>query len=135
MLKASLSSLIIIFLCTSCTVVPVKKAHSDNDIKCGVSTHEYDLKMIKSGHITASCNSPECILSIGVFAAAWTGVTAIISGSIVIIGNTVHWLEQQGPCDSGELDEQVFEINNPLIQQGGKSIVTKEALERELEND
>jgi len=132
MLKASLSCLIILLLCTSCTVVPAKKAHSDNDIKCGVSTHEYNLKMVKSGHITASCNSPECILSIGMFAAAWTGVTAIISGSIVIIGNTVHWLEQLGPCDSDELNEQVLETNKPLIQQGGKSIVSKEALEKEL---
>ena len=121
-------------LLVSCTVVPVKKAHSHRDAMCGVSTHEYDLKMVEAGQISASCNSAECILSIGLAAAAWTGVTAIISGSIVLVGNTVHWLEQQGPCDKDQLTQQVTVINEPLIKQGGKPILTKEEFEQELED-
>lgn len=123
------------FLCVSCAVVPVTKAHSTRDIQCGVSSHEFDLKMIKAGSISASCNTPECILSIGLFAAAWTGVTAIVSGSIVLVGNTVHWIEQQGPCDADILDEQVIDLNAPLIRQGGKSIKTKQEFEQELEDE
>lgn len=122
-------------LCTSCSVVPVEKSHSAEDIACGVSTHEYDLKMVQMGNVSASCDSPECILSIGLFAAAWTGFTAIVSGSIVVIGNTVHWLEQQGPCDNDKLEQHVVKVNTPLIKQGGKPILTKEALEQELEEE
>lgn len=117
--------------CISCAVVPVQKAHSPRDIICGVSTHEYDLKMVEMGSINASCNSPECVVSIGVFAAAWTGVTAVVSGSIVLIGNTVHWLEQQGPCDKDELNRQVVDVNTPLIKQGGKKVLIKEEIELE----
>lgn len=124
-----------VFLCVSCAVVPVVKPHTPEDIECGLSTHEYDLKMVKMGSVSASCNSPECVLSIGLFAAAWTGVTAIVSGSIVMVGNTVHWLEQQGPCESDKLEQQVNNVNAPLIQQGGKPILTKEELEQELEDE
>jgi len=117
--------------CISCAVVPVQKAHSTRDIICGVTTHEYDLKMVEMGGLSASCNSPECIVSIGVFAAAWTGVTAVVSGSIVLIGNTVHWLEQQGPCDKDELNRHVIDVNTPLIKQGGKKVLIKEEIELE----
>lgn len=124
-----------VFFCVSCAVVPVVKPHTPDDIECGVSTHEYDLKMVQMGSISASCDSAECILSIGLFAAAWTGVTAIVSGSIVVVGNTVHWLEQQGPCDSDKLVQQVNSVNAPLIQQGGKNIKTKTELEDVLEDE
>ena len=124
-----------IFLCVSCAVVPVEKSRSPRDIECGVTSHEYDLKMVQMGSVSASCDTPECILSIGLFAAAWTGFTAIVSGSIVVVGNTVHWLEQQGPCDTDTLDQQVAEVNAPLIKQGGKPILIKEALEQELEEE
>lgn len=124
-----------IFFCVSCAVVPVEKPHSAEDILCGVSTHEYDLKLVKMGSISASCDSPECVLSIGIFAAAWTGVTAIVSGSIVVVGNTVHWLEQQGPCDNDKLEQQINNVNAPLIQQGGKNIKTKSELEEVLEDE
>ena len=84
------------------------------------------------GGITAGCGSAECILSLGIFAAAWTGFTAVISGSIVVVGNTVHWLEQQGPCDIEQLQKQVVDVNQPLIKQGGKAIHTKEELIQKL---
>jgi len=118
----------------SCAVVPVKKPHSLRDSACGLSTHEWNLKMLKAGSYSASCNSPECILSVGLVAAAATGITAIVSGSIVVVGNIVHWVETLGGCDIEKLDKMVDEINTPLIQQGGKSIRTKQALENELED-
>jgi len=120
-------------LTVACTVVPVKKPHSLRDSACGVSTHEYDLKMVQAGVISASCDSPECVLSIAVVAAAWTGITAIVSGSIVLVGNTIHWLEQQGDCDIERVNQQVNEMNSPLLKKGGKPIKTKEELEREIE--
>lgn len=117
------------FLSLSCAVVPVQRAHSPYDRVCGISTHEYDLEVVQMGNISASCHSAECIVSIGVFAAAWTGITAVVSGSIVLIGNTVHWIEQQGPCDKNELAQQVTDVNTPLIEQGGKTVIIKEEID------
>jgi len=117
----------------SCAVVPVKKPHSARDSACGISTHEWDLKMVKAGGFSASCGSPECVLSVGLVAAATTGITAIVSGSIVVVGNVVHWVETHVGCDDKNMNKVVDEINTPLIQQGGKSIKTKQAMEKEFE--
>lgn len=32
-----------------------------------------------------------------------TGGSAVVSGSIVLVGNTAHWLEYQGTCSDGYL--------------------------------
>ncbi len=132
MLKVALIIFISLFT-VSCAVVPVTKPHSARDRACGLSTHQWNLDLVKAGHYSASCNSPECILVTGVAAIAVVGVTAIVSGSIVLVGNVVHWVEQQGRCDAEERDHIVSDINTPLIQQGGKPIRTKRALEKELE--
>lgn len=117
----------------SCAVVAVRKPHSIRDSACGTSTHEWDLKMVKAGRYSASCGSPECVLSVGLVAAAATGITAIVSGSIVVVGNVVHWVETKVACDDEQLNKVIDEINTPLIQQGGKLIKTRQALEKEFE--
>ena len=118
-------------LVVACAVVPVKKPHSQRDVACGLSTHEWDLKMVQAGSYSANCNSPECVVSVGLVAAAATGITAIVSGSIVLVGNMIHWVEQQGDCDIDKLDNVVNEINKPLLDQGGKPIKTIDELEHE----
>jgi len=124
--------IVFILLSVSCAVVPVKKPHSIRDNECGISSHEWDLKMIQAGQYSAHCNSAECVVSIGLVAAAVTSVTAIVSGSIVVVGNVIHWIEQQGSCDSEKLNATIKEINAPLLEQGGKPIKTRQALEKEI---
>ena len=44
-----------------------------------------------------SCTNRDCayvLVAIGAVAAA----TAVVSGSIVLVGNVVYWLERQGKC-------------------------------------
>ncbi len=122
-------------LCASCAVVPAKKLKSQRDIECGITTHEYRLKMVEMGHLSATCNTPECLVSIGVVAAITTGVTAVISGSIVVVGNMMHWIEQQGPCDKEVLERKVDKINQPLFNQGGKRVMIKDELKQELKDE
>ncbi len=133
MIKKFLLLVLSLFI-VSCAVVPVKKPHSVRDRACGVSTHEWDLRMVQAGSYSANCNSPECVLSVGMVAVAATSITAIVSGSIVVVGNVVHWVETLGGCDVEKLEKTVNDINAPLIQQGGKPIKTKQALEQELED-
>ncbi len=132
MLRIATVILILLFT-VSCAVVPVTRPHSAHDSACGLSTHKWDLDLVQVGSYSASCNSPECVLAVGLGVVAMVGVTAIVSGSIVLVGNAVHWVEQQGSCDTKEREHMVSDINAPLIQQGGKPIRTKQALEKELE--
>jgi hypothetical protein len=44
------------------------------------------------------CQGDACLGELIIIAAIPVG-TAIVSGSIVVVGNTIHWLEYQGRCD------------------------------------
>ncbi len=56
-----------------------------------------------------------CIVVAGVVA----GGTAVVSGSIVLVGNTLHWLEKQGKCEDGFLHSKVLDHNKPLLDEEG----------------
>ncbi|RKZ93427.1 MAG: hypothetical protein DRR19_01140 [Candidatus Parabeggiatoa sp. nov. 1] len=45
------------------------------------------------------CQTPECLL-IALGAVAVSAASLIVSGSIVVIGNTIHWIEKQGTCEN-----------------------------------
>ena len=64
-----------------------------------VSEQSFDLLICGSGDdsITAFChliNATIIGVSVGTF---------IVSGSIVIVENTVHWIEKQGVCEDSEI--------------------------------
>ncbi len=50
-------------------------------------------------HVPPRCNDANCLAGYGYVVVA----DAIVAGSIVLIGNTVHWLEYQGTCSDGYL--------------------------------
>lgn len=54
-------------------------------------------------NIGSGCNS-ECAAAILAAVVVVSAGSAIISGSIVLTGNTVHWLEYQGTCSDGYLN-------------------------------
>ena len=54
-------------------------------------------------NIGGGCNS-ECAAAILAAVVVVSAGSAIISGSIVLTGNTVHWLEYQGTCSDGYLN-------------------------------
>ena len=43
------------------------------------------------------CSNQGCVALLAA-AGATAAVSAVISGSIMVIGNTVYWLERQGTC-------------------------------------
>ena len=51
---------------------------------------------------------PESILVLVGIATVWAGATFIVSGSIVVTGNILHWSEYQGRCDGNELRQYVY---------------------------
>jgi hypothetical protein len=68
---------------------------------------------LKALHMNAMCDDKGCLGGVLVLSAG----SALISGSIVLTGNTVHWLEYQGTCSDGYLNvtKQLFieSVNKP----------------------
>ena len=85
--------------CTGCIVYPKQVSVYDRD--CGVRSHKLTLE---AEYLLGDCpNSTaaeaEACLAIIVGSAA---ISTVISGSIVVVGNTIYWLEKQGRCDRAD---------------------------------
>ncbi len=90
---------------SACVVVPVVDKDEAESSTCKTYTKSMSLEMV-TGNPGGGCNNNECIAALLVVFAG----SAIISGSIVLTGNTVHWLEYQGTCSDGYLNaaKQLF---------------------------
>ena len=95
MVTARSLALLIAPLLQSCIVVP--RTVEVYDPECRVVARHMDLQAVQIGYI-AGCSNDGCAVLI-VAAAATVTASAIISGSIVVIGNTVYWFEKQGRCN------------------------------------
>lgn len=81
-------------LLSACVVVPQTREVYDE--KCRMLTKEVVLETAVLGQFRG-CNDKECALmlaSMGVVTAA----TAVVSGSVAVVGNVVYWFERQGRC-------------------------------------
>ena len=111
----------IIFLLPGCAVVP-KLAQDADDSRCNLLTRKMELDTIGNGNVNCSINDGRaaliCIGFVGTIAAA----TTIISGSIVLAGNTVHWVEKQGKCDDSFINTYLVQHNQPLLENNGELI-------------
>lgn len=88
------------FALSSC-VVPVVDKVEATPSSCQTTTRSMSLQMADQNvFIHGSCHDQACLAAaITVFAGS-----AIISGSIVLTNNTVHWLEYQGTCSDSYLN-------------------------------
>jgi hypothetical protein len=86
--------------CTGCIVYPKKVSFYDED--CHVTAHQLTLDAELfwgdcRGNTAAEAEA--CLLII-----AGSGVaSAVISGSIVVVGNTLYWLEKQDRCERRDI--------------------------------
>jgi hypothetical protein len=77
-----------------CVVVPVQTDAYDPD--CMVVTHHIELQPVVLGQIQR-CSGQGCealvLAALGV-----TAVSAVVSGSIAVVGNVVYWAERRADC-------------------------------------
>ena len=71
------------------------------------SKEKQNNKKSSSGNVDFGSKGGEALLAVIV---AWAGVTLVVSGSMVVTGNILHWSEYQGRCDESELRQFVYQF-------------------------
>lgn len=87
--------LALVFL-QGCIFVPRTETYYDQE--CQTYSRQMTLEPAVIGQF-GHCGGRECgyvLVAIGAVAAA----SLIVSGSIVVVNNTVHWVEKQGKCSA-----------------------------------
>jgi hypothetical protein len=90
-----LITLAVVALLQACVVVPRTDAVYDQD--CKILRRQMVLEVQQLGSF-GGCANDGCVallVGFGVVAAA----SAVVSGSIAVVGNVVYWVEQQGKCN------------------------------------
>jgi hypothetical protein len=77
-----------------CVVVPRTTTTYDPD--CGVQTRQMVLDVQQIGYL-AGCSNHGCATLL-VAAGVVTAASAIVSGSIAVVGNVLYWAERKGQC-------------------------------------
>ena len=73
--------------------------------------------------IASDCHEPECLLVVAPFVAISVG-SLIVSGSIVVTGNTIHWIEKQGRCQDSITQQVLAGLKRSAIEVGGSVVRT-----------
>ena len=115
----------IFFLISSCAVVPKFSEDSDN-ARCNLATKKMSLDIVgaKGGNLNGVKGEGAAVVAIA--AAGVFAISGIISTSIVIAGNTVHWIEKQGKCDDSFIQTYVVNHNEPLLENNGQLVIHEE---------
>jgi len=131
------SLLFIVLLMQSCIVLP--KTVPEEDQECLLLTKSMTIDYYTSPdmidetvdemvHALASdCQEPECLLVFAPIIAISAG-SLVVSGSIVVAGNTIHWIEKQGKCDDSITRQTLAGLKNSLRELGGSVINTGSGL-------
>ena len=93
-LRTAFTAMLAGALASGCVIVPVTTEEYDAD--CQVVTHHMQLQAVQVAEIN-HCSNQSC----GAVVIAGLGVTAasaIVSGSIVVIGNMAYWAERRANC-------------------------------------
>ena len=118
-LKQLASSAIILFLFPCCIVVP--KLEEKKDSRCKLVTRSWTLET--QGEIPESCDR-DCLA----FAAGLYSSSVVLSGSIYVLGNTIHWFEKVGRCEDITVQKQFNQLLDKAVAAGGMLMKTKEDL-------
>lgn len=81
-------------LFSACVVVPQTREVYDAD--CRILTRQVTLETAVIGRFQG-CTNDGCTAML-VAAGAVTAASAVVSGSIALVGNVAYWFERQGKC-------------------------------------
>ena len=111
----------------SCLVIP-KTEHSSVS-NCELITKSWTLEFhgIGSNNECYGCDDfvrgvLECggeVEEWGVFVATVSLGWTVIAGAVVVVGNTVHWLEKQGSCEDSKVRISINKLYSSTLELGG----------------
>jgi hypothetical protein len=96
----------------SCVVLPKKTSSLDS--LCNIRTPRWTLDVRQADPddcADSEADAMQCLMSYGVVLPA---LSTLVSGSIVILGNSVHWMEYQGSCEDAELQKALVKFKQSL---------------------
>jgi hypothetical protein len=96
-------------LLSSCLVLP--KVDMNQPLPCPLVTRQVTLDVVQIASIE-SCRGDACLMQLtagGVIFAA----SAVVSGSVALVGNTLHWIERLGKCA-----RQFTPSDSPVVSAG-----------------
>ncbi|MGB0910608.1 MAG: hypothetical protein ACPGYT_09615 [Nitrospirales bacterium] len=100
----------------------------DDETDCELWSREWELNLSDSDlallHAPFHCSEPECALVVALSLVAIPVTSFIVSGSIVVVGNTVHWLEEQGTCEESMTQEVINTLIESTESAGGMVVQT-----------
>jgi len=98
---AALVGLTVSTLLSGCIYLP-RTTHV-YDPGCRITTRHMTLEPVQIGAMGGCRNEGCAVLLVG--AGATAAASAVISGSIVIVGNVAYWFEKQGQCQPADTPE------------------------------
>ncbi len=101
-LRTPVSAVLAGLLASACVIIPVMVTEGDNP-DCSFVTHHMELKSVQVSELKACDTSSHYVqvdvCRVAVIASAGvTAASAIVSGSIVVIGNVGYWAEHRIGC-------------------------------------
>jgi hypothetical protein len=82
-------------LSAACVVVP--QTREVYDPECKLLSKQVVLETAVVGHF-GSCAGDACVAMMATMGFV-TAATAVVSGSVALVGNVVYWFERQGRCE------------------------------------
>ncbi|MGH8517765.1 MAG: hypothetical protein ACREUE_09925 [Panacagrimonas sp.] len=83
-----------VLLLQGCVYLPETRTWYDE--QCQIYSKHMTLRAHQVGAI-GNCVNRDCVGVLAIFGVV-SAASAVVSGSIVVVGNTVYWLEQKGKC-------------------------------------
>jgi hypothetical protein len=93
---------------SGCLVLP--KVDMNQPVPCPMVTREVTLDTVQLGHI-GHCYGDACLFQLTAGTVIFA-VSAVVSGSVALVGNTLHWIERTGKCGLGTaVDAKAVSLN------------------------
>lgn len=126
--------LVISIYMTSCIFVPKKVPDQENQ-ECLLVTKSLTIDYYTNSDmideavdemvnaIALDCHEPECLILLAPLITITAG-SFIVSGSIVVVGNTINWIEEQGRCDDSVTRQTITSLITSTKELGGHVVDT-----------
>ena len=117
----------LVLIISGCIALPATRDSKHAD--CDLVTRQMYLEVHGSPGIPGPITYTEADLIVLAAIPVIFTASVVISGSIVLIGNTLHWIEAKGRCDSIETDLILIDESDSLLcnRKNGKCEVIRES--------